>query len=274
MIVRFWGVRGSVPTPGAHTLRYGGETSCLSVEAGGGVLVLDAGSGIRALGAALLGAPVHIALVPTHAHFDHTMGFPFFKPLYEPDRPIELVDCHAADRAWSLLELLDNVQIPLTPARLDAAINRRPPGDFGFLRDHGMNVRTVPLNHPGGATGFRIEHGGATLVHLTDNELDAPRSEVTTFAQFVAFCRGADLLVHDAQYVAGDMPAKWGWGHSSVERVCDLAAEAGVGRVVLFHHDPARSDAELDRVEAAANERLAARGAHCLAAREGLMLEL
>jgi phosphoribosyl 1,2-cyclic phosphodiesterase len=273
MIVRFWGVRGSVPVPGPTTVRYGGETSCISVEAGGAILVIDAGTGIRVLGPALLGTPVHIVLALTHAHTDHVLGFPFFKPLYEPGRPIDLIDCRTAGRPFSLLETLDSVRTPLVPGRIDADIRRHAPDDLAFMRDFGMDVQTIALNHPGGSTGFRIRHGGSSVIYLTDNELDAPNGGVTTFDAFVEFCRGADILIHDAQYLAGDMPSKWGWGHSAVEQVCALGAAAGVGQLVLFHHDPNRADADLDRIQENAARHFDGSGTRCVVAREGLVLE-
>jgi len=274
MIARFWGVRGTVPVPGPTTLRYGGNTSCVSVEVDGLSLVLDAGTGIRALGHALHGQPGRIAILPTHAHIDHVLGFPFFKPLYEPGRVVDVVDYHAGRRHWSLLDLLDGFQMPLSPSRLEASIERRSPGDLTFLREFGLEVTTIPLNHPGGSTGFRIAQGDAVFAYLTDNELVGGAHRVTEFDAFVDFVRDADVLVHDSQYLARDLPLKAGWGHSTVEQACELAAAAGVGQLVIFHHDPHRTDDELDAIGVAARQQLFAHGVACTVACEGGSLTL
>lgn len=273
MTLEFWGVRGSLPVPGSTTLRYGGNTACLVLRVDGAVIIFDAGTGIRPLGLDLP-PDARVVVIPTHAHADHVMGFPFFSPLYDHERRVELVDCRAAGRDWSLLELLDGVYNPIRASRLHAEIRRHPPDELDFLREFGVAIRTIPLNHPGGSTGFRIEVGGRTIVHLTDNEIDAPVDIVTTRDEFVRFARGADLLIHDAQYRATELPERAGWGHSTVEQVCDLGAAAGVGSVVLFHHDPARTDAELDELVALAESRLDSAGIRCIGAAEGMTIPL
>jgi phosphoribosyl 1,2-cyclic phosphodiesterase len=274
MIARFWGVRGTVPVPGPDTLRYGGNTSCVSIDVEGLTLVLDAGTGIRALGRALRGATGRIAILPTHAHIDHVLGFPFFIPLYEPGRTIDVVDYRVGQREWSLLELLDGFQMPLSPSRLEAQIQRHTANELAFLREYGLDVTTLPLNHPGGSTGFRVAHGDASFVYLTDNELQGGAHRVTEFDGFVNFVRGAEVLVHDSQYVAKDLPAKAGWGHSTVEQACELAIAANVGQLVVYHHDPYRTDDDLDAIGASACAQMAAHGLDCAVACEGWSLAL
>jgi ribonuclease BN (tRNA processing enzyme) len=141
-----------------------------------------------------------------------------------------------------------------------------------FLRDHGFCVSQIATNHPGGGAGYRIEHAGRAVVYLTDNELEPPEKPTTTVDEFAQFCQDADLLIHDAQYVEGDMPHKHGWGHSLVSQVCALAIAAQVKHLVLFHHDPDRSDDEIDGIQELARTHLQTQPLQCTAAYEGLTI--
>lgn len=278
-VVRFWGVRGSIPAPDASGVRYGGNTSCVSVEWGSGkVLVLDAGTGIRHLGKALEHAASEIFVLLTHSHFDHVQGFPFFRPIYQPDRTIHVFPAVRGKRViCSLLDQMDGAYFPLKAEDLPSryqCVTRRP---MAFLRAAGFAISRVRTNHPGGGYGYRLEHGGRALVYLTDNELDPPAQQrVTEFNGFVRFCRGADILIHDAQYLDEDMPAKHGWGHSLARQACELAAASGARQLVLFHHDPDRTDDEIDRIQEDARAWLRKRGhrVDCVAAFEGLKIEM
>lgn len=274
MIITFWGVRGSTPVPGPDTLRYGGNTSCVSVEVDGRVLIIDAGTGIRRLGNVLATAEKEMFLVLTHLHEDHLIGFPFFAPLFHQHARLHLLDYRHDGRSYSLVDMFDGVHVPIRVTQISDVCAHSHQDGLGFLVDNGFDTRSIPLNHPGGALGYRIVHGGRTFVHLTDNELSATDTYATPFAEFVDFCRGADVLSHDAQWVTADLPAKQGWGHSTVDETCELAVAAGVGQLVLFHHDPDRTDDQLDSIEAAARERLARYGIDCVAAYEGLRLDL
>jgi phosphoribosyl 1,2-cyclic phosphodiesterase len=274
MIVRFWGVRGSIPVPGADTVRFGGNTACVSIEAGGTVLVLDAGTGIKDLGTSLAGGNDRIVLLLSHPHWDHVMGMPFFAPLYEKGRAIDIVDLELDGRRYSPLEMLDGVHFPLVHEKLPSDLRHGSLEDVDALAEAGFGVTSLELNHPGGAQGFRIQNGDRVVVYMTDNEIDAPESSTTGFAELVDFCRGADVLCHDAQYLSGEHDDRWGWGHSALPRVCDLAIEAGVGHLVLFHHDPDRTDAQVMEMEAAARAQLEPAGIAATAAYEGLALEL
>jgi len=274
MLIKFWGVRGSVPSPGGETARYGGNTACLSVEIDGKILVLDAGSGIRDLGLTLLDGQHEIFILLTHLHTDHILGFPFFAPLHQPGRNIHLLDYDRNGARWSLLNLIDGIHFPLCVSDLvSSPINIE--GDvLGYLGALGFNIRRMDVNHPGGAYGYRIEQAGRVLVHIPDNEIDPPGVKTTPYDVLVAFCSGADVLVHDAQYLRTEMPAKWGWGHSVVNRVCDLAVSAGVKELILFHHDPARKDKEVDQIQSYARSLLKPKGIACRAAYEGLRIDL
>lgn len=275
MTITFWGVRGSTPAPGAAFARYGGHTTCVSVAVetarGPLVLVLDAGTGIRPLGRSLAGTSAAVAVVLTHLHADHLLGFPFFAPLYEPSCRVHVLDYAAADGPWSPLALFDGRHYPLQPGDLACDFHRVGADAPAFFRARGLDVRTQPVNHPGGALGYRVEHGGFAFVFIPDAELDPPEPTVPR-DEIVGFCRGADVLCHDAQYLPGEVGQRRGWGHSSADEAADLAVEAGARHLVLFHHDPDRTDDALDALEARARARLAPHGVECTAAFEGLTL--
>lgn len=275
MTITFWGVRGSTPAPGAAFARYGGHTTCVAVavetERGPLVLVLDAGTGMRPLGRSLAGGGAEVAVVLTHLHADHLLGFPFFAPLYEPACRVRVLDYAAADGPWSPLALFDGRHYPLQPGDLACELQRVRTDAPAFFRERGLDVRTHPVNHPGGALGYRIEHDGFAFVFIPDDELDPPARTVP-HDEIVAFCRGADVLCHDAQYLPEEIGERRGWGHSSMDEAAELAVEAGARHLVLFHHDPDRTDDALDALEAHAQARLAPHGVACTAAAEGLVL--
>jgi phosphoribosyl 1,2-cyclic phosphodiesterase len=250
MTIKFWGVRGSIPSPGDSTVRYGGNTSCVSVDPGTDkILVFDAGTGIRALGKDIIeGHAITIYILPSHNHWDHIQGFPFFAPLYKSNKKIILLPTlHGEELMCSLVEQMD-----------------------------GANIARIATNHPGGGYGYRIANEGRSIVYITDNELDPPYKKTTEFEEFIRFCSFADILVHDAQYIEHDMPKKHGWGHSLVSQVCELAKAASVKHVVLFHHDPDRTDDEIDSIQDKARYWFKENGAgiNCTAAYEGLELTI
>jgi phosphoribosyl 1,2-cyclic phosphodiesterase len=265
--VRFWGVRGSIPVSGPATLRYGGNTSCVEMRAGNERVIIDAGTGIRALGASLK-APLSLRMIFSHLHWDHIQGFPFFQPLYNKDCTIEMYSGHKAE--GSLVTVLEGqMQEPNFPVNLrglPATLQFKEihPGaevlDFGALK-----VRTIPLRHPNGAMGMRFEYGGRVFVHLTDHEHDAERDTAV-----VEFTRGADLLSIDTMFTPEDYAGHRGWGHSHWGHALDICAQAGVGRLALFHHNPDYDDDKLDAIHAAVVERFPG----AVMAREGLTLHL
>ena len=257
--VNFWGVRGSVPSPGKDTNRYGGNTSCVSVSLGNKILILDAGTGIRNLGTFLVTQPeIEIFILVSHSHWDHIQGFPFFKPIYQPERPVHLFPTlHKKNIVLlSLIEQMDGAHFPVTPDQVPSNFNFVTDNPMDFLAENGFQVELVPMNHPGKAFGYKITTGGKTICYFTDNEIDPPYAKDIDFGQLSESCANADILIHDAQYTADDMPLKHGWGHSLISQVTELGHKAHVKNLAYYHHDPERSDDELDKLLQSETEKL------------------
>jgi len=273
MELRFWGVRGSIATPGADTASVGGNTSCVEVRAGRTCLVLDAGTGIRRLGDALLAEGVdEVTLLLSHLHWDHIQGLPFFAPVYVPGTKLAVVG--AASPEFTLRDALTHQMMgPMFPVRLDelaCQLGTREVKSGESLFIGNTCVRTLRANHPGGVMAYRIEHEGRSIVYATDVEHYA-----CVDPQLRAFAAGADVLIYDSQYTPEEYSgatgrAKVGWGHSTYEAGAALASAAGVGTYVLFHHDPMRTDAGVVDVE----RRARALFAESVAAREGMSFTL
>lgn len=286
LTLRFWGTRGSIPTPGASTVRYGGNTPCVEVRtAEGWLIILDAGTGIRELGRSLLergdGAPVKGDIFLTHAHWDHIQGIPFFAPLFRKGNHFTIWGSKSLQTSIDRVvrDQMSPVVFPVSFEELQARI------DFQELSEerrtgNGYEVAAFAVRHPGGALGYRFSTGNGTaraLVYVSDNELSAAARYVDPpdwRRRFVEFAGGASVLVHDAMYTREEYGAFVGWGHSTSEDVVDLALEAGVDRLVLFHHRPERTDDELDRCIESCRALVTQRGGRLdvLAAAEGLTL--
>jgi phosphoribosyl 1,2-cyclic phosphodiesterase len=284
MKIRIWGCRGSIATPGPATLRYGGNTTCLEVRSTTGqIIIVDAGSGVRNLGKALIlekdVTPIRFFF--THSHWDHLIGFPFFQPIYSDFYSITLCGGpHAQDSIRSYLtHQMEAPYFPVDFTLLKANFDfrcERPHMEPGNCRFDGMEVCPVPLNHPNGGYGYKFIDGGKSLVFLTDNELSSQHEGGLSWAHYAEFCRGADLLIHDAQYTDEEYKMTRGWGHSTFGDATRLAMEAGVKRLGLFHHDPDRTDDDLDRQVEFCREQiyLADSEIECFAAAEGMVIEL
>ncbi len=278
MLVTFYGVRGSIPAPGPQTKKYGGNTSCVHVRLNNGQnIIFDAGTGIRKLGQKMAANEEPLLLILSHGHWDHIQGYPFFDPIYQKDRQINVIEGVEGNKValHGLLNQMDGSNFPVHAVDLPSSIESI--ADVGaFLKQQPFSVTREGLNHPGGGFAYRIEEDGVSVAYVTDNELEPPGAPATSYGDWVDFCRGVDVLIHDAQYQADDMPAKHGWGHSLISQVRQLAVDAQVRNLVMFHHDPERTDSELDEVAienagffGSANSRIGA-----LIAAEGLTLEL
>lgn len=251
MKVRFWGARGSIPVSGPEYLKYGGDTTCVEIRtADDDLVIIDAGSGIRRLGNLLLRERrERIHLIFTHVHWDHILGFPFFKPLYLGSTSIVVYGCSFS--ASTLRSIFTDTMSPpyfpvkydeiLAPIRIEQICNR----DFEI---GALKVRPIFLSHPNHGQGFRFEEAGRSFVFLTDNELGHAHPSGRPFDEYVDFCRGADLLVHDAEFTEADYRTKRGWGHSTWNDAARLALEAGVGSFGLYHHNQERTDDAVDRM--------------------------
>jgi len=250
MRVRVWGCRGSLPTPGPSTIRYGGNTTCLEIQLNSGpLIIIDAGSGIKALGKTLVQeqTTTDIYLFLTHAHWDHLLGFPFFLPAYSNEY---IIHVRGGPRAKGALEtyLKQQMQPPYFPvpfevmqAQFDFSVG--PPQTWQIGR---ATVIPVPISHPNNGYGFKIVEDGVVFVFIPDNELDYTHEGGLPREDYIQFCQGADLLMHDAQYTDDEYQAKKGWGHTSFTAVLQMSLQAEVKRFGLFHHDPDHTDADID----------------------------
>jgi phosphoribosyl 1,2-cyclic phosphodiesterase len=248
--VDFWGVRGSVPSPGPTTTRYGGNTSCVSITADDKILILDAGTGIRNLGSAIISKPdLEIFVIVTHSHWDHIQGFPFFTPIYQPNRPVHMFPTlHKKNVVLaSLIDQMDGAHFPITPDQVPSNFNFVTENPLEFLESNGFHLEMVPMNHPGKAFGYKITIDDKVICYFTDNEIDPPYEKSIELNELTNQCRNADILIHDAQYTEDDMPLKHGWGHSLISQVTELGKSAEVKNLVYYHHDPERTDDLLDK---------------------------
>jgi phosphoribosyl 1,2-cyclic phosphodiesterase len=271
MSARFWGVRGSIPCPGADTARYGGNTACVEVRCGGNVVIFDAGSGIRLLGEALVREETksEIDIFLGHCHIDHLVGLPFFAPLLKSDIRVRLwagnlgPDCGVKDAVNRLMSF------PLFPIGIDKFKGTIEFRDFRagdtLSPQAGISLRTAPLRHPGGATGYRLDYAGRSLAYLTDTELGI----AATDDGIVKLAHNSDLMIIDATFTDEELRSHKGWGHASWQQCVRLADAAGAKRLCLFHHNPDHDDNFLDTIAGAA----AAARPGTIVAREGLRIE-
>lgn len=248
MLVTFWGVRGSTPTPQPENLRYGGNTSCVEVRVDDGVYIFDCGTGFRVLGNHWnrQGSPAIAHIFISHFHWDHIQGIPFFRPLYD-DVDAQFI-FHSSSRTRSLQRVLDEqMAAPYFPVNMNEMKARREFHDIeeGRVPLEHITVQTSWLNHPQGCMGFRVESRAGVVVYATDNE-PGDRS----FDQKLRkLAQGADVLIYDAQYLPEEYEArKRGWGHSHWREAVNVVMESGAKELVLFHHDPDHTDACIDSV--------------------------
>lgn len=280
MKARIWGCRGSVASPGPDTVRYGGNTSCVEVRAGDGTaLVLDAGTGMRALGVQLAGEgvrEVHVLL--SHLHLDHLQGLGFFKPLFDPE-----VHVHLWGPASPVHPLSERIALYLSPPLFPVRLSEIPSTvTFHDAPDEPVTIGSVTVEaaavtHQGPTVGYRLTEGDRSLCYLPDHEpsLGVRLQELDPeWISGFALAHGVDVLIHDAQYGDGEYPDHIGWGHSCIEHVVEFARKADVANLVLFHHDPYHDDAHLDALRATAAELLGRGDDAVTMAWEGMELDL
>jgi len=271
--IRFWGVRGSIACPGADTIRYGGNTSCVEVRCGRHLMIFDGGSGLRPLGKSLVagGRPVDLDLFYSHTHLDHILGLPFFAPAYSAGTRIRVWAGHLKQNGAGIRDVLEKMMsAPLFPIPIDVFTARLEFRDFAAgetLSPHnGIKLATAPLNHPDGATGYRVEFAGKVIAYVTDTEHHAGHSD----PEVLKLMHRADVAIYDCTYTDEEYPRHRHWGHSTWEEGVRLAKEANVKQFVIFHHDPSHTDAVMDQIAAdAAKIRPGTIVAH-----EGLLLQL
>jgi len=248
--VKFWGVRGSIPTPIPENLRFGGNTTCLEVRtADNHIFVIDGGTGLRGLGNALLrelsGQSIKLHFLLTHFHWDHIQGIPFFGPLYSGDNEITFLSGIPPQKVRETLE--GQMVAPYFPVPFNFLAARQ---DFvevceGGDEHAGITIRSFPMNHPQGAVGYRFEVDGAVVVHASDFEHGHPRLD----AVLREFASGADVLICDSQFTPEEYESRKGWGHSTWLECTRLARDAGVKRLILFHHAPEHNDEAVAEIE-------------------------
>jgi phosphoribosyl 1,2-cyclic phosphodiesterase len=279
MKVKFWGARGSIPVSGRRYLKYGGSTACVEIRSRkNDLIIIDAGTGIRSLGKELLKDPRdNFTLVFTHSHWDHVLGFPFFAPIYSNKTRIRIMGCSFSS----------------DPVREIVAKTMQPPGfpvkfeeieakfEFAAVCSVGweigpVGITPIELSHPNQGLGYKFREEGRTFVFLTDNELAFRHPGGRTPEEYAAFARGADLLVHDADFTEGEYVRRKTWGHSTWKQALDLALKAEVRSLGLFHHNQDRSDSEIDGITAECSRMARKAGSRlkCFAVREGQEVSL
>jgi phosphoribosyl 1,2-cyclic phosphodiesterase len=290
--LKFWGVRGSIPTPGPSTVFYGGNTSCIEIRCGSEIVILDAGSGIRPLGLQLVkefkDVPISLTLLITHTHWDHIQGFPFFIPAYNPKNRLRILGFDGA-RKGLLSTLSGQMETPYFPISL-----QQMPGNIIIeeLEELQFQIGSIPvqaafMNHPGICVGYRLFTPGGSISYLPDNELGeeiSPPSEIPGMRRpqvlnekkLLHFIEGSEILIFDSQYDASEYHSHRGWGHSSMESTIQLALKARVKKLFLFHHDPTHDDDYIHCLLAGARELISRSGGvlEVEAAREGLEILL
>lgn len=296
--LRFWGVRGSIPTPGPSTVNFGGNTACVEIRSGEEVIVLDAGTGIRPLGSKLAaefkGQALNLTLLISHTHWDHIQGFPFFAPAYNPKNKLRVLGYEGAQRGLeaTLSSQMETPYFPITMSQMPGNIAVQELKEASFQIGN-VAVESTFLNHPGVCVGYRLTTNAGSIAYLPDHEpfhrfqahpkTGKPRESdpddpcvQESEERLLEFVRGADVLILDSQYDETEYKQHVGWGHSCADDSVVLAVRAQVKQLFLFHHDPTHDDERVARITHRAGElaRQLGSSVNVQAAREGLELKL
>jgi phosphoribosyl 1,2-cyclic phosphodiesterase len=277
MLIRCWGARGSIPVSGEEYLRYGGDTPCIEIRTkGDDIIIVDTGSGIRRLGNRLMAeGRLEYAMIFTHVHWDHIMGFPFFKPIYLPETRIDLLGCPFTESSVktmiSRIMTPPNFPVNFEDIRADIQYQETCRDSFAI---GGLTITPIPLSHPNQGMGYRFEEDGKCFVYLTDNELTYRHPGGMVYEDYRDFAQGADLLIHDAEYCPEDYILTRTWGHSVYTDALNLALDAKVARLGLCHHNQERTDQAVEEIVEDCRGLAAGRSLECFALHQNYELLL
>jgi phosphoribosyl 1,2-cyclic phosphodiesterase len=279
MIITCWGARGSIPVSGDEYIRYGGDTTCLEIRTKDDeIIIIDAGSGIRRLGNRLISENrFHYTMLFTHAHWDHIMGFPFFRPIYSKKTRITMFGCPFAQASVKhmISKIMAPPNFPVNFEDIRADIDYHEACEMVFTL-HSMTIAPIPLSHPNQGVGYKFVEDGRSFVFLTDNELAFKHPGGADFQQYRDFSADADLLIHDAEFTEEEYKKTRTWGHSVYTDALSLALEARVQKFGLFHHNQERSDEGIDEMLADCQKTVADNNAsmECFALHQGMKIKL
>jgi len=279
MIVRCWGARGSIPVCGSEYLKYGGDTTCMEIRTkDDAIIIVDAGSGIRRLGSWLIAeGRFEYYMLFTHSHWDHILGFPFFKPIYREGTRIHMCGCPFSQGSVKemIAKVMTSPNFPVDLNNVQARISYQETCESSIAIGS-MTVTPIAISHPDSGVGYKFSEKGKTFVFLTDNELAHKHPGGLDYADYVRFSAGADLLLHDSEFTEEEYRLKKTWGHSMVQDSLRLALDAQVKKFGLFHHNQERTDAALDEMVDRCRKIIAARRAplECFAVHEGMEIRL
>lgn len=279
MYIKCWGSRGSIPVSGNEYIKFGGDTTCLEIRTqSDDIIIVDAGTGLRRLGNFLINEKrFHYNFIFTHAHWDHVMGFPFFKPLYYRHAHLQMHRCpfHSKFVETILSKVMAPPNFPVKFSDVKAHIEYEDACPMTF-EIGSVEITPIPISHPNSGSGYKFVENGKTFVFLTDNELGYIHKGGLQPKDYTDFCAGADLLIHDAEYTPAEYKKTKEWGHSKYTEALDLAFQAGVNKLGLFHLNQERTDTEMDKIVKACQRRIdeTGNGLDCFAVSSDMVFDL